>query len=75
MTVGISKNPIEYDAVDGKPVNIFFMFLSPNELSQEYLILLAKISRFIREPNFKSELLSAKSKEEIAEILLSKEED
>ena len=55
-------------------VNIFFMFLSPNELSQEYLILLAKISRFIRQDDFKSKLLSATSKNEIYEILSSREE-
>ncbi|MDK9580404.1 PTS sugar transporter subunit IIA [Sneathia sanguinegens] len=74
MTVGISKEPIEYEAVDGKPVNIFFMFLSPNELSQEYLILLAKISRYIRENNFKTQLLNAKKQEDIVQILNSKDE-
>ncbi len=74
MTVGISKEPIEYEAVDGKPVNIFFMFLSPNELSQEYLILLAKISRYIRENNFKTQLLNAKTQEDIVQILNSKDE-
>ncbi len=74
LTVGISKNPIDYESVDGKKVNIFFMFLSPNELSQEYLILLAKISRFIRQDDFKSKLLSATSKNEIYEILSSREE-
>lgn len=74
MTVGISKEPIEYEAVDGKPVNIFFMFLSPNELSQEYLILLAKISRYIRENNFNTQLLNAKTQEDIVQILNSKDE-
>lgn len=74
LTVGISKTPIEYDAIDGKKVNIFFMFLSPNELSQEYLILLAKISRYIRQENFKTQLLNARTPEEIWEILASREE-
>ena len=74
MTVGISKEPIEYEAVDGKPVNIFFIFFSPNELSQEYLILLAKISRYIRENNFKTQLLNAKTQEDIVQILNSKDE-
>lgn len=74
LTVGISKNPIDYESIDSKKVNIFFMFLSPNELSQEYLVLLAKISRFIRQDDFKTRLLSATSKNEIYEILSSREE-
>lgn len=74
LTVAISKTPIDYESLDGKKVNIFFMFLSPNELAQEYLILLAKISRFIKQEGFKSQLLNASTNEEIYEILSMREE-
>ena len=74
MTIGISRNEIEYDSVDNSKVNVFFMFLSPVDLSQEYLIILAKISRFIREKDFLKEILSAKTKEELVHIIYSKEE-
>ncbi len=73
MTIGISKNPIYFDSIDDEDVRIFFMFLAPTNLSQEYLVLLAKISRFIREDKFREQLLNASSKEEIKEILISKE--
>ncbi len=73
MTIGISKKPIEYNSIDNEDVRIFFMFLSPVELSQEYLILLAKISRFIKEDKFREELLNAKTKEEIVDILKIRE--
>lgn len=74
LTVAISKTPIDYESLDGKKVNIFFMFLSPNELAQEYLILLAKISRFIKQEGFKSQLLNATTNEEVYEILSMREE-
>ncbi|WP_068267927.1 PTS sugar transporter subunit IIA [Caviibacter abscessus] len=73
MTLGISKNPISYDSIDNEDVNIFFMFLSPVELSQEYLIILARISRFIRDDVFRKQLLNAKTSNEIFEILEAKE--
>lgn len=73
MTLGISKNPIAYDSIDNEDVNIFFMFLSPVDLSQEYLIILARISRFIRDDLFRKQLLNAKTSEEIFEILEAKE--
>lgn len=73
MTVGISREGIAYESIDETDAKIFFMFLSPVELSQEYLIILAKISRFIREDSFRESLLNAKTKEEILEILTLKE--
>lgn len=73
MTIGISREGIAYESIDETDAKIFFMFLSPVELSQEYLIILAKISRFIKEDSFRESLLNAKTKEEILEILTLKE--
>lgn len=73
MTVGVCKNEISYDSIDASPVNIVFMFLSPVEMSQEYLIMLARISRLIKEDSFRSQVLNAKTNEEIFDILDSKE--
>lgn len=73
MTIGISKNNIQYESVDEEPVRIFFMFLSPINMSQEYLTLLAKISRYIKDDEFRNTLLEAKTKEEIVEILNKKD--
>ena len=73
MTFGISKNPIQYDSIDGQDVKIFFMFLSPIELSQEYLIILARISRFIKDDRFITKLINAKTAQEVYDIIESKE--
>ena len=43
MTVGISKEGIDYGAIDEENVNIFFMFLCPRNKNQEYLKTLARI--------------------------------
>ena len=37
VTFGISRNGIVYNSVDDENVNIFFMFLCPENKSQEYL--------------------------------------
>ena len=37
VTFGISKTGIEYDSLDEENVKIFFMFLCPEENTQEYL--------------------------------------
>ena len=68
ITVGISRDGIEYDSIDNQPVHIFFMFLCPKADSNEL------ISRWFREDyNFNQIILKAKTTEEIVDLI--KKED
>ena len=73
VTFGISRDGIEYESLDEDKVNIFFMFLCPENQTQEYLRILARISRLIRETRFVDSLLSAKSNDEIVKIIREEE--
>ena len=73
VTIGISKNGIEYEAIDDENVNIFFMFLCPKDQAQEYLRILARISRLVKEDKFRESLMKAKTQEEIVEIIRKEE--
>ena len=73
ITFGISKNGISYNSVDYENVNIFFMFLCPENKTQEYLKVLARISRLIREEKFVNDLLKATSNQEILELIRKEE--
>lgn len=73
ITLGISKIGIEYGAIDEEEVNIFFMFLCPQDNTQEYLKVLARISRLIRNDEFRENLLKAKTNNEILEIIQKEE--
>lgn len=73
MTVGISRDGIEYGGIDEEDVNIFFMFLCPMDKTQAYLKTLARISRLIREDKFREKLIRAKTPKEIVEIILTEE--
>ncbi len=45
------KTPVDYDAIDGSPVDIIFMLLAPAESkTTEHLKILAQISRFLKTP-------------------------
>ncbi|VWL85252.1 PTS sugar transporter subunit IIA [Oceanivirga miroungae] len=73
MTIGIAKQEIEYKSADEENVKILFMFLTPVNMSQEYLILLAKISRYVREEKFREALLKCETNEDVLEVINSKE--
>ena len=73
IAFGISKEKIDFDSLDNEGVNIFFVFASPMKDSQVYLKVLARISRLIREEEFRNELLACKTPAEVIECINKKE--
>jgi len=44
------ENPIDYDAIDGAPVDLIFMLLAPSESkTTQHLKVLAQVSRFLKD--------------------------
>lgn len=73
IAFGISKEKIDFKSLDNESVNIFFVFASPMKDSQVYLKVLARISRLIREEEFRNELLACKTPAEVIECINKKE--
>ena len=69
VSFGISKEGIDFDAIDGLPVNIFVLLLTPEQYPSKHLKLLSKFSRMLNIAGCRAELLAADSAEKIAEIL------
>ncbi len=61
--------PIDFDAIDGKPVDIVFLLLSPESSGADHLTALAQISRILKNNNLVDKLRKAESKEEIQALL------
>ncbi|MCD6441158.1 MAG: PTS sugar transporter subunit IIA [Candidatus Marinimicrobia bacterium] len=69
ISFGISKEGVNFDAIDGQPVYIFVMLLTPEKYPGKHLKLLSKFSRMLNIAECREELLGADSAAEIAEIL------
>jgi PTS system nitrogen regulatory IIA component len=66
---GRTKEGVDFDAPDNKPVNIFFMLLLHND--KQHLFSLSYISKLIMNPKILKELGTAKAVAEIHKILTS----
>jgi PTS system nitrogen regulatory IIA component len=62
--LGISKRGIDFDALDGEPVYLFFMLVAPTSSAGVHLKILAKISRLLKDKFFRQSLREVKSAEE-----------
>jgi len=72
VAVGIRTPGIDFDAMDGLPCTIFIMTLSPVKRAGPHIQFLAEISRLISQPAEREKLLTAKTHNEIYEILTGK---
>ncbi len=63
------ETPINYEAVDNKPVDLVFMLLSPDSSGADHLTALAQISRLLKDENTCEKLRSTNNREELYALL------
>lgn len=63
------EEPIDFDALDGEPVDLIFLLLAPEHASGDHLKALAKISRLLREPQSLERLRAAKDEAALYAVL------
>ncbi|MBN2572233.1 MAG: PTS sugar transporter subunit IIA [Ignavibacteriales bacterium] len=71
---GRTSEPVDYQALDNKPVNLFFLLACKENLVGPHIKLLSRISRMMNNEEFRELLLKAKTINEIHTIF-KKEED
>ena len=66
--------PVEFNAHDGKPVDIVFALFSPDKGGVEHLKALAFISRFLRDENMVAKLRGAGGRDAVYALLTGQRE-
>lgn len=70
---GRSNQGIDFEALDGQPVNLVFLIVGRNDLISAHIKLLSRISRMMNKDDFRNRLLNASNAEEIYNIFLEEE--
>jgi PTS system nitrogen regulatory IIA component len=68
------SEPVEYKAIDGRPVDLVFLLLSPPDAGAEHLKALASISRVTRDIATLERLRGARSRDALAAVLMGADE-
>jgi PTS system nitrogen regulatory IIA component len=66
--------PLDYKAIDGRPVDLVFLLLSPPEAGAEHLKALAAVSRVTRHGATLEKMRGARSRDALAAVLLAADE-
>ena len=73
--MGTQRRGVDFDALDGEPAFVFFLLVSPANVSGPHIKALARISRLLKNDEFKKKLIEANSAEEIIATIESAERD
>lgn len=69
VALGLKKDGIDFDSLDGKPAKIIFLVLSPRNTSGPHIQTLAVITRNLKEPHMRDALLDAQSADDISKLI------
>lgn len=68
------SEPVDYKAIDGEPVDLVFLLLSPPDAGAEHLKALAAISRVVRHAPTLEKMRGARSRDALAAVLMGADE-
>ncbi len=73
ISFGRSRMGVEFDSMDGKPVNLFFLLIAPEESIGIHLKTLARISKLLKNSFVRQKLCEASNAEDIFSIISEEE--
>lgn len=76
LAVGLVRPevPVDFDALDGRPVSLVFMILGPEERGG-FVRVLARLSRLLYDGELVTRLLAARTPKDAIAVIARKEED
>jgi len=69
IAMGILHEPIEYNALDDRPVHIIVMIAGPMQRQSDYLKILAQITLGLKNRRLRESLVAARTVQEVLDIL------
>ncbi len=75
MALGVAPEPVEFESIDGQPVSIVILLVSPADQTGPHIQALARISRLMLDQTFKSALEQTSSSEVAYQLLSDRENE
>jgi len=69
VAFGRSHRGVDFQALDGKPVYLFFLLLTPHDMPGEQLKTLARISRILKNKKLRESLRHASFRQELQRLI------
>ena len=75
LAAAVCKDGVDYDALDGAPVYLFFMIAVPDNSDNLHLEVLARLSTILMDEEFRKKLIACTDKKEFLRLIDEKESE
>lgn len=73
MAIGRCGTPVDFQAIDGRPVNLIWLLCSPPDKTGPHIHALARISRLMTIDKFRQAVANAKTSQELFDLIVQQE--
>jgi fructose-specific phosphotransferase system IIA component len=73
LVAGVRPEGVDFEALDGKPVSLFFLLVGPESAAGQHVKALSRISRLLRRDSFRVRLMQAPTSEAFYSIIAEAE--
>jgi mannitol/fructose-specific phosphotransferase system IIA component (Ntr-type) len=74
VAAGVAKSPVEYGALDGNPVEVFFLLVGPETAAGAHVKVLSRLARLLRRDDVRRELRSTSDSESFLRVVRASED-
>jgi len=74
LAFGRSLAGLDFESMDGQPVHLFFLLLAPEDSVGIHLKTLARISKLLKNPDIRQQLMEAADAEGIYQLICDRED-
>lgn len=73
LAAGVAREGVDFEALDGRPVQLFFLLVGPESAAGQHVKTLSRISRLLRSESFRQRLVAAATPQQFYSILAEAE--
>lgn len=73
MVAGVAGRPVDFEALDGQPVSLFFLLVGPETAAGQHVKALSRVARLLRNDGFRRRLVESTSPGEFHRVLAEAE--
>ncbi|MQA90779.1 MAG: PTS sugar transporter subunit IIA [Gemmatimonas sp.] len=73
LVAGVKPGGLDFEALDGKPVKLFFLLVGPESAAGQHVKALSRISRLLRRDSFRIRLMDATTPADFYSIIAEAE--
>lgn len=74
IAAGVTREPVDFDALDAEPVQLVFLLVGPESAAGPHIKALSRISRLVRRPEVRRQLLESADGDAFVEALRQAEQ-